>query len=621
MVEFFDFNEYLVNSHKYLEEKQLIKDQILTNYETRRNQVTVKIGEDEETRSLGFVLLNMILFAPYVGHSQLPLSFNDLFDKQDLTADDLNEYVDRVISKFKEYEVPYDHIREGIAVLLNEASDISGDLNVKAGHGLSYLGFLKVMNEDKSTHSMFNPDITYGQFNDIEKQSNALGKQIINYFKEHENTELHPYVASDTGINKKQLTQFLGFVGLKPDIDGSVIPVAIEDNFLNGLKKLESYYINSKGTRQALITNYKMVRRSGYLTRKLSLSMIDRFHDNNIFDCGTSHYVIFNVDNQKKKNQIIGRHYYELDDAGHKINDLLLTVKADSDIIGKKIGLRSPVTCCGKHVCATCYGRELSEINKNINTGLTAVLKLTEPITQRLLSAKHLLTTNTDKVEWGDQFLSYLYVNMNNVYFKDDNVTVTFAYPTNEDYDEDEDMFYTQTITLKNSTDRKEHVYTSPVRLYINPKLLKDSTCDVTISANSVDEDEYIFKYQTKNNVLSKSLQQVIDLIESTGHLGISEYNDFVNKFDDLLIENGLDYIKSVHVEMISSNLIRNADTGKRLDFSQDILEPYVINRISKAIMTAPISVSMSFERINDQLIDLNTYNKTEPSLMDYLFR
>ena len=621
MVEFFDFNEYLVNSHKYLEEKQLIKDQILTNYETRRNQVTVKIGEDEETRSLGFVLLNMILFAPYVGHSQLPLSFNDLFDKQDLTADDLNEYVDRVISKFKEYEVPYDHIREGIAVLLNEASDISGDLNVKAGHGLSYLGFLKVMNEDKSTHSMFNPDITYGQFNDIEKQSNALGKQIINYFKEHENTELHPYVASDTGINKKQLTQFLGFVGLKPDIDGSVIPVAIEDNFLNGLKKLESYYINSKGTRQALITNYKMVRRSGYLTRKLSLSMIDRFHDNNIFDCGTSHYVIFNVDNQKKKNQIIGRHYYELDDTGHKINDLLLTVKADSDIIGKKIGLRSPVTCCGKHVCATCYGRELSEINKNINTGLTAVLKLTEPITQRLLSAKHLLTTNTDKVEWGDQFLSYLYVNMNNVYFKDDNVTVTFAYPTNEDYDEDEDMFYTQTITLKNSTDRKEHVYTSPVRLYINPKLLKDSTCDVTISANSVDEDEYIFKYQTKNNVLSKSLQQVIDLIESTGHLGISEYNDFVNKFDDLLIENGLDYIKSVHVEMISSNLIRNADTGKRLDFSQDILEPYVINRISKAIMTAPISVSMSFERINDQLIDLNTYNKTEPSLMDYLFR
>ena len=621
MLKFFDFNEYAKDYEKYSTEKESIKEQILLNYESRKDQVTIKIGETEENRSLGFVLLNMILFAPFVGHPQVALDKNDLFDKQDLTADDLNDHIDHIINKFKSYGISYDDTRAGVAVLLNEASDISGELNIRAGHGLSYLGFLKVMSEDHTTRDLFNPNIKSGQFNDIEKQSNQLGKTIINYFKEHENTELHPYVASDTGINKKQLTQFLGFVGLKPDIDGSVIPVAIEDNFLNGLRKLESYYINSKGTRQALITNYKMVRRSGYLTRKLSLSMIDRYHDNNILDCGTNHFVLFNVDNQKKKKQILGRHYYELDDSGHKINDLLLTVREDSDIIGKKIGLRSPVTCCGKHVCATCYGRELSEINKHINTGLTAVLKLTEPITQRLLSAKHLLTTNTDKVEWSEQFLSYMYVNMNNVYFNDDNVSVSFAFPTNEEYDEDEDMFYTQTITLKNVNDRKEYVYESPVRLYINPKLLKGENSDITVTTNSLDEDEYVFKYQTKNNVLSKSLQQVIDLIESTGHLGIAEYNDFVNKFDDLLIENGLDYIKSVHIEMITSNLIRNADTGKRLDFSHDTLEPYVINRISKAIMTAPISVSMSFERINDQLVDLNTYIKDEPSLMDYLFR
>lgn len=621
MVEVFDFNEYAKNREKYSTEKELVKNNILTDYDSRKTPVTVKIGETEVEKTLGFVLLNLILFAPFVGHPQIQLDINDLFDKQDLTADGLNDYINHVINRFKENSIPYDNVREGISVLLNEASDISGDLNVKAGHDLSYLGFLRVMNEDKSTHDLFNPDIKSGQFNDIEKQSNQLGKSIINYFKEHENTELHPYVASDTGINKKQLTQFLGFVGLKPDIDGSVIPVAIKDNFLNGLQKLESYYINSKGTRQALITNYKMVRRSGYLTRKLSLSMIDRYHDNNILDCGTSHFVIFNVDSQKKKNQIIGRHYYELDDTGHKMNDLLLTVTRDSDIIGKRIGLRSPVTCCGRHVCATCYGRELSEINKHINTGLTAVLKLTEPITQRLLSAKHLLTTNTDKVEWSEQFLSYMYVNMNNVYFNNENISVSFSFPTNEEYDEDEDMFYTRNIILKNNNERKEYVYESPVKLLINPKLLKGENSDITVTCGSLDEDEYVFKYQTRNNVLSKSLQQVIDLIETSGHLGIAEYNDFVNKFDDLLIENGLDYIKSVHIEMITSNLIRNADTGKRLDFSHDTLEPYIINRISKSIMTAPISVSMSFERINDQLVDLNTYSKDEPSLMDYLFR
>ena len=34
------------------------------------------------------------------------------------------------------------------------------------------------------------------------------------------------------------------------------------------------------------------------------------------------------------------------------------------DIIGTKIGLRSPVTCAGRHVCATCYGRQLSLLRR-----------------------------------------------------------------------------------------------------------------------------------------------------------------------------------------------------------------------------------------------------------------
>ncbi len=622
VIDLFDFNDYVKDKEKYEKEKAQLKDILLLDFTIRKSPVTLKIGDYSGEHTVGFVLLNMILFAPFAG-SNLSVSFDDLFTDSDLTADALEHHVNKIIDRFKEADIPYENVRVGIANLLNEASDISGDLNVKAGHGLSYLGFLKVMNTDREAYEMFHPTINSGQFSDIEKQSNKLGKTILNYFKEHSDTELHPYVASETGINKKQFTQFLGFVGLKPDIDGSVIPVAIQDNFLNGLTKLESYYINSKGTRQALITNYKMVRRSGYLTRKLSLSMIDRYHDNNIFDCGTNYFVQYSVDNAKKLAQIEGRHYYVLDDTGHKINnDLLTAKKTDTHLIGTKIGLRSPVTCCGKHVCATCYGRELSKINKDINTGLTAVLKLTEPITQRLLSAKHLLTTNTDKVEWDDVFKTYFYVNMNNIYFNSDIISISFNAPTNDDYDEEEDMFFIRQFIIKVNGERKEHTIDSPVKLFINPKILDRATSDeIVASASMLDEEEYIFKYQTKNNVLSKSLQQVIDLIESSAHLGISEYNAFVNKFDDLLIENGLDYIKSVHIEMITSNLIRNAETGKRLDFSKDILDPYIINRISKAVITAPISVSMSFKRINDQLVDLNTYEKTESSLMDYLFR
>ena len=46
-------------------------------------------------------------------------------------------------------------------------------------------------------------------------------------------------------------------------MDGSVIPVVIKENFLNGLQGLESYYINSKGTRKSLVTNKTMTKKSG----------------------------------------------------------------------------------------------------------------------------------------------------------------------------------------------------------------------------------------------------------------------------------------------------------------------------------------------------------------------
>lgn len=358
----------------------------------------------------------------------------------------------------------------------------------------------------------------------------------------------------------------------------------------------------------------------------MELSNIDHYHDNNIEDCGTTHFVIFSVDNERKFRQIIGRHYYDLDENNNKVSELKTVSKNSTEIIGKKIGLRSPVTCCGKHVCATCYGRELSAVNKDINTGLSGTLKLTEPLTQRLLSAKHLLSTKTEKVNWGETFEDVFNINLDSIYFAPDvECSVSFKKPTAEEYDEDEDAYFTTTLSILMAGSKKAIEYKSPIKLFINDKLLpiekmKDDDENIQVNPKSLNEGEYIFKYQVKNNELTRSLQEILDLIENTDHLGITDYNDFVNKFDDLLIENDLDYINSVHIEMISAVLIRDAKTGKRLDFSKKELNDYVIDRVSKSVMDGPLAVSLSFERINDQLIDLATYEKDEVSMMDNLF-
>lgn len=237
-----------------------------------------------------------------------------------------------------------------------------------------------------------------------------------------------------------------------------------------------------------------------------------------------------------------------------------------------------------------------------------------------------MLSTKTNKVEWGEIFPNYFDVNMDAVYFSQDtDFNIIIKKPTAETYDEDEEKYYMESLKILPAGSKKPIEYTSPVKLFLNPKILtpdvmKDESEEIEISSKSLNEDEYIFKYQPKNNELTKSLQQILDLIESNDHLGIDNYNDLVNKFDDLLIENDMDSINSVHVEMIAATLIRDAETGKPLDFSQETLRPYVINRVSKTVLEAPLAVRLSFERLNDQLVDLSTCDEDEISMMDYLY-
>jgi hypothetical protein len=472
-------------------------------------------------------------------------------------------------------------------------------------------------------HDAFYHKIRYGlSFTEIEKEFSDSGKKLLDYFASHPESELHPFVVSGTGINSKQLTQCISFVGLKPDLDGTVIPVAINDNYLVGLSNLENYFINCKGTRKALYTNHKMTRKSGYLTRKLSLCNLDNYVDPDLFDCGTKHFVKIVIQDNKKLKQLTGRHYYDLDDSGNPVGELKTIHEKSTGLIGKVVGLRSPVTCAGEHVCATCYGRELSEINKDVHAGLVAVLRLTEPLTQRPLSAKHLLSTNTKEVEWGNDFKEYFTVNMNNIYMKKDvQFRIEIEHPGLEAYDEDEERFVISEFKVIPELG-KSFMYHSPTPLYIRRNYINLETEPGSIEiSSSFENDTKVFKFNANNSELTKSLQEVLDLIETSSHLGITTYHDLVNKFDDLLIANSLGYIKSVHVEMICRPLVADKETGKRLDFSSEMINAYVINRVSKSIMSGPLSVSLAFERLNDQFVNMMTYEKTESSYMDYLFR
>jgi len=364
--------------------------------------------------------------------------------------------------------------------------------------------------------------------------------------------------------------------------------------------------------------------------------MVDNFHDHNIEDCGSKHLVLYKIDTKQKLKQINRRHYHDVDLNGKATSELKTIYKDQEEMIGKTIGLRSPITCAGKHVCRTCYGRELSEINKDVNTGLVAVLLLTNPLTQKLLSAKHLLTTNSTKVNWPAKFLDYFSINMNAIYLKDPELAVFIPFDKGmdkRDDSEDNDLTYTERIEIRRGKDTKT---ICPFNLRgkdedeSSIKLLYDMTMIDQNDEDSVSEKgitlygwnyigEPMFTFVAENSELTRSLQDILDLIESSSHLGETNYHGLTNKFSDLLIKNSL-AVDSVHAEMIISILIREKGTNKRLDFSKDIIPEYNIIRVSKSVLLAPLSVSLAFERLDDQIMDPETYKKDGNSLMDYLY-
>lgn len=626
--ESFDFNLLVKEPARFESVKDDLRQAILGDFSLRHGTCVAAVADGKVKLTLGQALLNLFLLSFYEGRG-LEITKKDLFVKKAISADDLKDYFNMVLARVKEGGKDFEHYRKAVYGVLDEISDISTKTNLLAGNTIDFLDFVQMEVDDpEDVEPLSTVSIPHGlQYNDIERIFKNNGDGWHKYFDAHRERNLSPFTASNTGINWKQATQTMGFVGLKPDFDGTVIPKVITGNFIHGLDNIEDYYIISKGARLALSTNYKMVRKSGYLTRKLSLLMLNAWHDDSIEDCGTRHYVEYRIDNAKKLGMIDGRHYYDIID-GKADYDHLKTVVAenDKDLIGKTIALRSPMTCAHHdHSCRTCYGTSLSHINKNLNTGLAAVLLLTNVLTQRLLSAKHLLATNTDKIEWGEDFDSAFVVNMNSVSFnaEDQRIEISFPRPTEDDYDEDNDGYAVKSFDIRFGDDKRLVHYDSPTTLYLDekyvPKKQHEDDLTIRISSSSAGNDE-IFKFVPHNNELSKSLQNILDLIEASDHLGVTDYNDLVNTFADLLIENGMDDIDSVHAEMIASRLVTDDATGKAVDWTQDVIAPYTINRVSKIVLKSPISTSLSFERLGDQLSNIETYLKDDESIMDALY-
>lgn len=136
---------------------------------------------------------------PFADFGVVP-SETDVFDKDTVTQKSLDGYFNHIIKRFRSAEIntSYDVIRNSITNAMNEMSDLSGEYNVLVGNSVSFRDIIRLEVEDPEFDALVHPTVKNGQFNDIETQFKNTGKNLMDYFKNHKDTELHPFVASET---------------------------------------------------------------------------------------------------------------------------------------------------------------------------------------------------------------------------------------------------------------------------------------------------------------------------------------------------------------------------------------------------------------------------------------
>lgn len=645
-----------------------LKSEVMFDITKRKDPVCVSLYGEELEITKAYWLFNTLMLIPYSSMYKKGIDVLNHNVIELILSTFTSNILEKHINKLKEYSESHDRkdiadiVKEDIIYILNEISSMSGEANIKIGPSIS----LNNIVEEYIKNPQFRELVDFPET--IENKEMTISEAEEIFKKQVEQTEkvirgasddfcLKKFVESATGINIKQTTQVLSFVGTKPNIDGSIVPSPIKHNFLKGLKDEKEYYINAVGARKAQVVISKMVSPSGYFYRQLNLLAMDTKHNQHNIDCGSDAYVDYVISNQAKLNSINNRNY--LSDSG-EIKEINSSV--DLFLLGKTIKLRSPMTCLSRlhgGVCLTCYGKKLGKLAGNKNTGILSVLILTGPITQKMLDAKHFSTTTSKKITWLPNFNEY-FIFMDNViklkdeYYENSKLIINEATDVNVVEGVTTITFNKFDLMIDSHIEHFESNVNLSVSLFSMPEL-EEEVDNIKLELEAQDYyGEILYSYY--NDELATSLLRILGFInsgkivtdlsdnqievselpeslqnifKSGGELDLNllgyQYNQLklrvlLNKFLDSLIEYNLGNIRSVHIEMIMSNLLFN-NNNKPFDFSNITESNIVIKNIKDAILAGPISKSLSFERVKKQLTDIDTFIKDESSDFDELFK
>lgn len=611
--------------------------------EFRECPVYFKFSPDESelihTLQFRHFITNLMFWEPIIAIGiELKLDESYIVDCTKISTRLISDYINEKIIKPYHTIVEAKTLNKVMDGLIYNLSRISLDFNMILGLSINAELFIDLANKNERFNEIIRTDIPDSmQPNEIESYLDGLTDEFIGILKTEENL-LQPILSVGSGIKSGQLREFSINCGMKPGLDQKTIPIPINTNFMvGGLKNITNYYIDSLGGRKSLIMNKTVMGNSGHFNKKTILLASTVVLDKEIENCGTLHPVKINVKSRHYLKRFKGRYYRTLTSRNYKV------LKGDEDyLIGKDIFVRSPITCASKNVCKMCYG-DLYYINKDINSiGAYAAAIVTEPISQRILSSKHLLTTQSELVEFDDLFYKFFVINLNEIMVNSasdldlSRYSLLLIKDNIEIIEEDDDdlIEFNKFVTIFHIKDKKTgEIYTIEEKnikdLYISSDLNqylkgRNSNKYYEIDLDKFDRDEVLFVVEISNNELTKPLYSIMYLLDNEKkRQGTKDIDSITQSMVELMIESDIN-IDSVHGEVLLRPLVRRKDSIlERPDFTKySAVSNYQILTISSALQNNPsVLIGLSFQYLSRQLINPLTFKKIEGSYIDVFFK
>ena len=620
--------------------------------EVHKYKITVDFGNGDIVKLSIFDLYFNIMLWFIVIRSGLELDGRALFFPKSITQKEIKKYLDKYIVLNRKRFSPIE-INNIIDDTLFRFSDVdnfsfylSGTINLKDN--------IELMNKIPEFNELLHISLENSRIEDVKDDGMKYTKRVIDIITNesekvlgHEHCLKYAFDAEE-GINQRQYKEFALHIGSKPDGSGGVHPHIIDTSYINaGLRHVVDQFVDSASSRVAQIQTKKNVGTSGNFARILGINNMDSYiNPDPTYKCNTHNYQVFTVENEKFLQRIVGK-YYKLDPDGIDY----LVGPDDHFLIGTTILMYSPMTCAsaahGKGICYRCYG-DLAYVNVNIKVGKIAAELLTSQLTQKQLSAKHLLETIVEKYHWSKSFNKFFGINVNKIFILPESNGAYILIDRNDiqsksedDYvvgmdsddsgiDNDLDNFISEFIVIDKNN--KQHLITSDERaeMFISPefqKLILNSEINdegyTVISFDSIFKESSelnLFYIQIINNDIGKSLKDIEGLINRKSSTLQYDKDQLLQKLVGLVIDSNLT-IQSVHLETILMNQIRSPrDVLKKPEWENEE-EEYTLLTLDQALKDNPSVVnSLIYQKLDYMLSYPLTFQKTDPSKMDLFF-